>query len=146
MIHGASNCRDYFFQAMHSPLSLPTGHLRMECINIYASLKMQECLFLIYFLYCVTEQSLLLHPGLVVCGLNKSPCSDCWDQIKWIYYVTTQRDGWERTSLVWTASFIQQIWEHSFWVLRVRAKFCVPGTQILISKRSRFWFLSLVFG
>lgn len=34
----------------------------MECINIYASLKMQECLFLIYFLYCVPEQSLLLHP------------------------------------------------------------------------------------
>lgn len=43
-----------FLHARNSPLSLTVGPLRKESINRYAPLKMQECLFLIYFLCCVT--------------------------------------------------------------------------------------------
>ena len=63
----------------------------------------------------------------------------------WIYCVTEQRDGQERTALVWKASFILQGWEDSLWVPRVTAKFGAPGTHMTGSERSRFWFLPLVF-
>lgn len=66
-------------------------------------------------------------------------------KVNWLYCVTRQRDGQKRTVLVWKASFILQGWEDASWVPRVMAKFGVPGTQMTISKRSCFWFLSLVF-
>ena len=132
---------------MYLPVSLLTRPVGARCEGAYLSL---------HFPYNGGVPVSHLFPMLlnnlcsyilvwVVSGLNKSPTMTADPPFIWMYCVTRQRDGQEKTVLVWNASFIPEVWEDAFRVPRVMAKFSVPSTQIIIPERSGSWFLSWVF-